>query len=73
MRIAGRVAAIVSETESVHELVDELATGEAAIIQARKMLVAYMREQGATWREIGEALHISAQGARQRYGAKRGA
>lgn len=71
MRIAGRVAAVVSETSSVRELVDELATGEAAIVQARAMLVAHLREAGWTWAMIGDELGVSHQAARQRYGRRR--
>lgn len=41
---------------------------ELAVDQARRALVADLREAGATWEDIGDALGVTRQAAQQRFG-----
>jgi hypothetical protein len=59
------VRAALVEVAGVHrELVEVEAALRSAVVEARRLR--------ASWREIGEALDVSAQGAQQRFGYRRG-
>lgn len=49
--------------------IDDLSTVIWHAEKQREMIVSIMRSEGASWQEVGDALHITRQAAQQRFGA----
>jgi len=56
---------------AVGEVLADLALARELMRSLERRIVQLLRGQGATWEEIGDALGISLQAARERYGPPR--
>jgi hypothetical protein len=57
--------------ETLRALLDELADTRVRLDRVEHLTVALLRATGASWEAIGEAIGISRQAARQRFGIPR--
>jgi hypothetical protein len=67
----GGVIGDEGETRAWQRLLDQVVAARECLAALEFETVQVVREAGATWEEIGEALGMSRQAARQRFGQPR--
>lgn len=65
--VLDQLHALTTSTQPQTDRLEALHAIAATIAADTEETVTELRQQGATWTEIGQALHVSRQAAQQRY------